>query len=279
MKTINVFYYTGILIALSSTSSVIVFSWLFFQTMKIDLAIVIFLITIGNYCLDRMTGAEKDKTDHPGRSEFFINYRRFFIIFSALTLSLGILLAFLHSLIFGALALLTPVIVILYSFEFENVKTSIKKIPYVKDIIIAGGWTALILVVIIYNNSMFAVGALYFTIGIFGKFYVMAVLYDFKDINSDRKDNIRTLPNSFGEQSTKYLLNVINIFSTIWIIALVYYGIISEIGYLFIPACLYQTLLIGFVNENAEDWVYYIFCDLEQVVWLVFAVILVVIWV
>jgi 4-hydroxybenzoate polyprenyltransferase len=280
MKAIDVFYYTGILIALSSTSSVSVFSWFLYQSIKTDLVMVIFLITVGNYCLDRLVGAEKDKTDHPDRSKFFLDHRTPFKLITPLILAFGILIAFFHSLTLGILVLLTPVIVLLYSHDSKTVKTSLKRIPYIKDMVIAGGWTALLLVVIVYNDLALTLVPIFVGIGIFGKFYVMAVLYDFKDIKSDQKNDIRTLPNSIGEQSTKYLLNMINIISTLWLIALVYYGIISEIGYLFIPACFYQTLLIGFVNKNAEDWVYYILCDLEQAIWLVFAVIImVIIWV
>ena len=106
----------------------------------------------------------------------------------------------------------------------------------------------------------------------------MAVLYDFKDISSDLKNGIRTLPNTFGERTTKTILNLVNIISTFWLISLVYYGLISQIGYIFIPACAYQMLLIARVSQDAPKWVYYLLCDLEQVTWFIFAIILVLLW-
>ena len=279
MRAIDVLYYFGFIIAFSSTSSVIVFYWVLFHTIDFKLIIIVFTLTVGSYTIDRLAGAEKDRTDHPKRSRCFIKYRNLSSSFSVIILALAISLAFWRSLFFGLLALIAPIVVLLYSYESRNAKVSVKMIPYAKGFIIAGGWSALILVVLVYNELAITTVAILFSVGIFGKFYVMAVLYDFKDIASDLKNGIRTLPNTIGEQSTKSLLNVINILSTLWIIGLVYYGIISHVGYIFIPACLFQTLLIGLVSKTASKWVYYILCDLEQVTWLFFAIILVMIWV
>ena len=113
---------------------------------------------------------------------------------------LGIILAFLHSVYFGALTILAPVVVFLYSYEFRSNTASIKKIPYTKDLIIAGGWAALLLVVLIYNNLSIDYIAILFSIGVIGKFFVMAVLYDFKDITLDLKNGIIGIA---GEQEGK----------------------------------------------------------------------------
>ena len=272
MRLLDLLYYTGIPIAISSTSAVVVFLLIFDFSIDYKLIITIFTITFGSYNMDRIKWAEKDKGDHPERSSLFIEYKTTILIFVVLSLILGIAFAFMQSIIFGILVIIAPSIVFLYSFEIGNKKDSIKKIPYAKNIVIAGGWSALILVVLIFNDSFFTIPILICSFGVFGKFYIMAVVYDFKDISTDRKMRIKTLPNSIGEKKTKAILHFINIISTIVIITIAFYEFISVIGYLFIPAFFYQVALIEKASENAPDWVFYGMCDLEQFFWLLFAV-------
>jgi 4-hydroxybenzoate polyprenyltransferase len=274
MRLLDIIYYTGLPIALSSTSAVAVFSLILDFTIGMKLLFVIFVITLGSYNLDRIRGAKGDRIDHPERSELFIKNRNIFLPLIIVSLIFGIFIAFLHSIIFGVLSIIAPCIVFIYSSDFGKKQISIKKIPYAKDIIIAGGWTALILVVLVYNMHFFTLPIIFFSVSIFGKFYVMAAAYDFKDVSSDRKNGIKTLPNTFGEKKTRTILHGVNISTTLFILILTYLGLISIFGYLYILAFFYQVALIEKVSENSPKWVYYCMCDLEQFFWLVFAIII-----
>jgi 4-hydroxybenzoate polyprenyltransferase len=98
----------------------------------------------------------------------------------------------------------------------------------------------------------------------------MAVVYDFKDINSDRSAGVRTLPIVIGEDSSKLVLHTLNTVATVLILVLVYFGLLPFLGVVFVPAFIYQFFMIRLVRRDASEWVYFILCDLEQFFWLVF---------
>ena len=266
LKTIEILGQTGLIIALSSTSAVAVFSWIFYLPFDLRLLTIVFMLTVGSYAIDRLIDARKDKVKNVNKDNNITQYKSSIMLLIIITLIIGIILAFSKSFIFGILSVLAPIFVFLYSFEPNKKTKSIKKIPYLKDIVIAAGWTALVLVVLVYNQIFINLAVIFFSVGVLGKFFVMAVLYDFKDISMDLKNEIRTLPNTIGERNTKTILYIINTLATIWIIILVYTGKISTVGYIFLPAWGYQTLLIWLVSQQAPLWIYYVLCDLEQVI-------------
>lgn len=278
MKTIEAISCSGIVIAFSSSASVALFSLVLYGSVQPILLSIVFMITMGVYIMDRVLGVEKDRTDHPERCDFVCNNRCGLILACIILTTMAVALGFMQSFVFGVLTMFAPLIVYLYSRESKGREISIKKIPYVKGMVIAAGWTALVLVACIYNNSAFGVAAFLFSIGVFGKYYVMAVLYDFKDMSSDKANGVPTLPNMFGEKNTKVYLHIINTLSTVWVSALSYTGILPKIGYVFIPAFFYQAMLIRTVSKDAPNWVYYTLCDLEQVVWLFLALVAIVWW-
>ena len=263
---------TGFIIALSSTSAVAVFIWIFNLPIDLQLLIIVFTITMGSYTLDRLVDAKKERGNITDKNRYFIIYFNLISLFTGFLLFVGIFLAFGRSLVFGAMAMLAPIIVYIYSYEIKDNTLSIKKLHYTKDLVIAAGWSALILVVVVYYNLTITLALLAFSLGIFGKFYVMGALYDFKDVDSDLENGILTLPNTLSERGAKNVLYVINTLSTIWLLLLIYYGLISPLGFIFFPAWVYQNLLIFFVSKDAPLNFYYFPCDLEQVVWLLFAV-------
>ena len=268
---------TGFIIALSTSSATLIFSLIFINTFDLKLIIIVFTVTMGCYSLDRMLDGKSNirkKMDDFSmkRIELFMKP---FILF---LLIVGLMLAFQHSLIFGTLILLAPVSILVYSYNFSDTLIPIKTIPFSKDIIIAVGWTVLIFLVILYFNLQITNSIILFSLAIFGKFYVMAVLYDFKDIQEDSERGILTLPNTIGERKTKMILHIINSIATITILILVYFQALPIICFLFFPAWVFQVGLILGVGLRTPLLFYYLPCDLEQVFWLLFAAPWVIVW-
>lgn len=274
LKILNLIGQTGFIIALSTSSSIIVFSTIFQCLPDIQLVGIVFTITMGCYTLDRLIEAIKNPNRRT-RNNINVQSQYLIILFIIVLLIVGILLAFSKSMFFGILILIAPVIVFIYSGGPKNIVIPIKNLLYLKDIIIALGWTALILIVLIYYNLPLTFIVVLFSIAIFGKFYVMAALYDFKDVESDLRNDIHTLPNTLGEAKTKKILHLINSLATVWILILIYFEFIPKIGFIFFPAWVYQTILIMGVGIKAPLWFYYLPCDLEQVFWVLFVLLLV----
>lgn len=272
---ISAILHTGvILLALSAASMALFFSILFFRVLSMTYFLVIFLLTYAVYGMDRLASLEEDRLSHPERTRFLQRDRWLFAV--------SIVLAFSSSLLFAAasgwvvtLIPIAPIVVIFYSGNLSQKvlgtrRPNLKQYFIIKDIAIASGWAFLLFVTSVYLGRPIGSEQCLFLIPLLMKLFVMAVVYDFKDINSDRRASIRTLPIVMGEDSSKLVLHILNIVATIIILLLVYFGLLPLLGVIFIPAFIYQFFMIHLVREDAPEWVYFILCDLEQFFWLVF---------
>jgi 4-hydroxybenzoate polyprenyltransferase len=261
-------YYTGTIIGFSTAASAGVISLLLFLPLDGLLLTIVWLLTVGSYTMDRVLGLRGDACDHPERCRYISEHRCAFLLFSASTIVCGFLASFFHSLNTGILSLLVPFFVFIYTKSWGGRGRSFKKIPFLKDFFIAGVWTAKIVFVLVYFDVPSPAGAVLLAVGLFGKFYVMTALYDFKDIVSDRQNGIMTLPNSLGEEKTRRVLHAVNLVSTTWMLGILGLGVVSAYAMLFLPAFVYQIYLIQKVSHRAPMWIFYGLCDMEQVVWL-----------
>jgi 4-hydroxybenzoate polyprenyltransferase len=276
-RLLNLLGQIGLIIALSTSSATIVFSLILINSFNLKLIIIVFTITTGCYSIDRLL----DANSYTGKNIENISLKKLESSLKPiilLLLTVGLMLSFQHSLLFGVLILFAPLLIILYSNNLNSNLIPLKKIPHLKDIIIALGWTGLLLLTIIYYDLPITFSIIFFSIPLFGKFYVMAVLYDFKDIKEDSNKGIVTLPNTIGVRKTKMILHIINSVATIWILILITINMLPIICFIFIAAWIYQELLILGVSFKTPLWFYYLPCDLEQVFWLIFILPVVIIW-
>jgi len=272
---ISALLHTGvILIALSASSMALFFSILFYGVLSLTYFLLVFLLTYAIYGMDRLASMEEDRLSHPERTLFLQRNKWPFTV--------SVVLAFLSSLLLAAasgwvamLIPIAPIAVIFYSGNLSQKVLGIRKPNFkqyfiIKDIAIASGWAFLLLVTSFYLDRPMISGQWLFLIPLLMKLFVMAVVYDFKDINSDRRAGVQTLPVVIGEDYSKLVLHVLNTVATVLILLLVHLSILPLLGVVFIPAFIYQLLMIHLVRKDAPGWVYLIVCDLEQFFWLVF---------
>lgn len=272
---INALLHTGvILIALSASSMALFFSILFYSVLSLTYFLLVFLLAYAIYGMDRLAGMEEDRFSHPERTLFLQRNKWLFTV--------SVVLAFLGSLLLAAasgwvamLILIAPIVVIFYSGNLTQKVLGIRKLNLkqyfiIKDIAIASGWAFLLLVTSFYLGRPMMTGQRLFLIPLLMKLFVMAVVYDFKDINSDRRAGVQTLPVVMGEDYSKLVLHILNTIATVLILLLVHLGLLPLLGVVFVPAFIYQFLMIHLVRKDAPGWVYLIVCDLEQFFWLVF---------
>jgi len=153
---------------------------------------------------------------------------------------------------------------------FRSRRPSLRQCLIIKNICIASGWAFLLLVTSFYLGHPMSTGSWLFLVPLLMKLFVMAVAYDFKDISSDKNAGVRTLPVVMGEIGSKLVLHLLNAVATVLILLFIYLGLLPFLGVVFVPAFVYQFLVISLVREKAPGWVYSIICDLEQFFWLVF---------
>jgi 4-hydroxybenzoate polyprenyltransferase len=270
-------YYLGLMIALSTSSMSTVFSVLFLSTISIPLFFCIFLATYTFYAIDRVVGIEIDKVSHPDRSRFLNMYRTEMYIIILLAIVGSISITVMVSIQLALLVALALPVALLYSGGLSRGSQmghafGIKRVPFLKDVFIAGGWTFLLPFTFIFQNAPMKTEHWFFAVPLFLKLFVMAVIYDYKDIDSDMRSGVRTLPTIMGENRTKTILHLLNSIATVLILILIGLGAISVLGMIFVPAFFYQGLNIQLLHRDAPDWVYYVLADLEQFFWLVYIV-------
>ena len=268
----------GLVIALSTSSMSLVFSILFLNIISIPLFICVFLATYAFYAIDRVMGIESDKISRPDRSEFFSVYRKEIYVTILLAIGGSISICAMISLRLALLVAISPLIALLYSFGLSGGRRrvrafGIKGAPLLKDAFIAAGWAFLLPFTFLFLKSPIELEHWIFAVPLYLKLFVMAVIYDFKDIESDTETGVRTLPIIIGESRAKTVLHILNVVATVLIIIMVGLAMVPILGLIFIPAFFYQGLNIYLLHKDAPDWVYYVLADLEQFFWLIFIII------
>jgi 4-hydroxybenzoate polyprenyltransferase len=267
---------TGVpLLALSAASMALFFSILFFRVLSLTYFLAVFLLTYAVYGMDRLASLEDDEVSHPERTNFLRRSRSAFalsVIFAFLT---SLVLAAFSSWMFVILLPVAPIVVIAYSGDLSQRllgtrKPNVKQYFIVKDATIASGWALLLFTTSVFLRRSVLSEQWIFLMPLLMKLFVMAVAYDFKDIGSDRRGSVRSLPIVLGEHSTKLLLHFLNLFATIIILVLIFLGMVPFLSVVFVPAFIYQFIMIRKVHQGAPDWVYFVLCDLEQFFWLLF---------
>jgi 4-hydroxybenzoate polyprenyltransferase len=272
---VNAFLQTGVvLLALSAASMALFFSILFFRVLSLSCFLVVFLLTYAVYGMDRLVNLEEDRLSNPERTRLLERNRRVF----ATSLVLSFFGSFLLAAASGWVAVLIPVAPIAVMFYSGTLsqkllgtpRPNLKQYFIIKNVCIASGWAFLLLVTSVYLGRAMETGLWLFLVPLLMKLFVMSVVYDFKDINSDRRTGVRTLPVVMGEDSSKLVLHILNSLATVLILLLIYLGLLPLLGIIFVPAFIYQFFVINLVRKDAPGWVYFIICDLEQFFWLVF---------
>jgi 4-hydroxybenzoate polyprenyltransferase len=266
---IKALLYLGFPIALSSSSLCLVVSAIFAGTYPPELFTTVFLITYGIYGMDRILGVGPDSVSHPERTRFFREFRGPICFSIALSFIFGFVISLFSSLFAAALVPVTLLVPVLYSSRMLGKgESAIKKVLGLKDLFIAAGWTALCPFTLIFINMTFNWILVLFSIPLFLKLVVMATVYDFKDMASDRASGTRTFPVVIGVGPTRLLLHLMNGVATVIFIVMIPLGFIAPLSWVFVPGFVYQIVLIQLSSEDAPDWVYYVLCDLEQFIWL-----------
>jgi|Deesub1362A_J573_1020465.scaffolds.fasta_scaffold01020_19 4-hydroxybenzoate polyprenyltransferase len=158
--------------------------------------------------------------------------------------TISLLLAFSNSILTFGLTLFPILMVVLYTL-------GLKKILIVKDVVVALGWSATILIVASYAEVKNIEVLLLVYIFIFLRVLITTVVFDIKDVEGDRVYGIKTIPAYFGFAMTKrvvYLLNTISIPVMAYGLLLSPYFIIFAFNVVY---CYLYTYLIGHpINKN-----------------------------
>ena len=272
---------SGALIALSAASLSLFVSVIMFK-IEIDakasmLFLLVFSTTLTVYGLDRwlelrsavckkVRGSLKrvgSLSTNTGRWQAGI------ILFYAISLSISFLFA---NISVSVLVMISPLIVLIYSKDSPLMKgrnmLPVKRVPLLKSIYIALGWTFLAPFSMIYYQRWPTIGDIFFMGVLFVKLFIMTIVYDFKDIEIDRRELTWTLPLKLGGEYTKLSLQFLNLIASAACFVLIISGPYHFYAIVLVLMAPYQAIMISRCRPDASEWLYFGVCDLEQSIWL-----------
>ncbi|MHC1574116.1 MAG: UbiA family prenyltransferase [Candidatus Syntropharchaeales archaeon] len=181
-----------------------------------NLLLASFLLTFTVYNLDKVTGIEEDSINVPERAGFIEKNKRCIIFAVIIAYLIALTLSFLQS-PFAIFIILFPFCIgIVYSIKISNFR--LKDVTGVKNITVALSWavigTFLPSVVSFRGSTLILLFFYYF----FTKCFINTVLFDVRDIEGDRINNVKTIPVVFGMKNTRRFLLILNSTLIPWLI-------------------------------------------------------------
>ena len=196
------------------------------------------LVVYTVYTLDRALDCEEDSVN---RSDLCGARRDIALLVSMIAFFIGTYILFRQGLYF--VSFIPFVIGFLYSkgLKVGNFNLKLKGGLGMKNIVVGLTWGGFITGVV--SGSINSAIPLLFIFIFFGfKLFINSAIYDFKDIKGDALAGIKTLPVSFGEKRTRYLLLGMHTISHIGLMAAVMNGFLA-----FEPVILLYSFIAGVI--------------------------------
>lgn len=185
----------------------------------------------------------------------FIYNNRILAAISLLTILITILNSGLSA-FSNILLFLSFVITFCYHYSIKNF--NLRRIPYLKLLIISSVWVILTLIIpVLEKNELLERGDIFFLLERFIFLISMALLFDLRDIDFDIQNKLKTIPNRIGVFYTKFLVLVL---LTLWFILclIVYSGMIHTVV---TSTFLIGTLSVLLVSRKWERTTYILIFD------------------
>jgi len=263
----NEFVFGGHLISLCGPSLAFVTMILFNMPVSWEF---LFISYLGTYCVynyDRLQGITIDSSSNDKRSNHIKNHLKiryiFLIVYVIIFFAILSLSGNLYSFIFGLFLLITG---ILYTNIFKKMTS---KIVGFKNFYTSFSFSFLIFFTAIYSGYLIDWKLCVFFTFIFLHFLVDTSFCDLKDINSDKKMNLKTLPIYLGKEKFLKFLNILNIISFFIIGIAILFNILAFIATFLLIFCLYRIYYINKAkkSDNSILFLSNVIVDAEYFLW------------
>ena len=220
----NEFIYGGHLLSLGASSILCSGAIIFNKKVSIPLLIVGYTMAQIVYFYNHYKEIKKDFLTNSERVKHLEKTKNYFLIICILYC-----LFFIISLIYlnNLKAILIVLLIIFGGLLFTDFfKNFTKKITGFKNFYVAFFWALLIILAGVFYNIPFDLSLFLLFSFVFLRWLVNTTFFDIKDIESDIKENLKTIPILLGKAKTLNYLHIINIFSFLLIIISIYKNIL-----------------------------------------------------
>jgi len=199
-----------------------------------DCFLVVYMIFYPLYLFNRYKELDLDESTNPDRTQHFRRYDNFMpIILLGVILFVVVIVAVHSNLLTFVFSVALLIFGLLYTVLFKSVT---KKVVVFKDLYVSAFFSLLIFFPIFYYqeqlDNLLLLKAIVLFIFVYIKAFVMQVFLDVKDIESDRKEKLRTIPVLVGKGKTIRYLQMFDLgISLLFSIAIV--PLIGALGWVF----------------------------------------------
>jgi 4-hydroxybenzoate polyprenyltransferase len=177
---------------------------------------IVFAVTMFVYSLNRLSDIEEDEQNVPGRATFVKRYGRVLFAVGIVLYLTAIGLAISLELPRAQFLALPLVVAVVYS------SLGGKELLFVKNLLVGGSWGLVVVGVGVYYGQLWDPVILFFAGYVTAMLTIAAVVFDIKDIEGDRMEGIRTVPNVYGAATTRRVTAVAT-----GLVAFVVFGVVA----------------------------------------------------
>lgn len=197
--------HSNVLIAVAATSVAVTTIRLAELPLQVVPLFIVFSVTMFVYSANRVTDLEEDAVNVPTRAAFTRQYGLYCLALGGLLYLCSVVLAVAWRLPQAEYLLVPLVVAGLYSLG------GLKRRLLVKNLLVGLSWGIIPLGVGVYYGVLWERDILFLFGYITCMLTVAAVIFDIKDIEGDRDAGIRTLPNTVGPRTTRWLAETANL--------------------------------------------------------------------
>ena len=262
----NEFIYGGHLLSLGAVGITFTISKLLDFQVTLPLLIIVYLFAQSMYSLNRYIEYEDDIETNLDRTQHIKTYVTKLPYIIAIELLAGIILLIVNNKLWALLFCVIPLLCgYLYSTHLKKL-TSV--IPGLKTIIVSFIWSLFVPFYVIYSGQEIRFAPFIFIfLFIFIRWFINTSFFDIKDITSDSKNKLKTLPIIFGRINYVRILHLLNLFSMFFLLLGILLGILPLSARLLLLLLPFTTLYLFLSTKISNAYVYYVMADSEFLLW------------
>ena len=264
----NEFVYGGHLLSFGAVSIVYTASILLDIRITWDFLLVVYLGTESVYLYNRFKEYKVDFLTNPERTEHIKKYVKYipFIIF-LMTFSAIVMVVYFNKISALILGLLLLILGLFYSLFFKKIT---EKIIAFKSLFVSLIWASLVIFLALYYSLPLTFALVLIFVFVFLRFIISTTFFDFKDMESDKKENLLTLPVIFGEKKLRNTLGIVAILATIPIAFGIYLKIFPKSSLMLLFTIPYTFYYLGKLGDKKMNvaFLYNVIIDGEFILWL-----------
>ncbi len=256
IKLLNFLVYSNVYLAVGATCLALM-SFLFFNVNPdVGILLIVFLLTLSMYNINRLTDVREDVVNLPDRSYAIKKHRKGLVYLILAGLISSCVLAFFRNvlsvlfIIFG--------LGLLYSVKWIPKKISkryrrFKDILLVKNIVISATWSITTVLIVSQYLNLFNYSVLFLLVFVFLKLTINTIFFDMRDVKGDKKNGIKTVPVMLGMNKTRRLLYSVNVIVALFILFSVFLKLIPKLGYFLFLSTFYNAAYIYLFDKHRNN--------------------------